>query len=285
MLKPRFEQMSDYQRIETAINFIVEQGNAQPSLEEIAAAVHLSPFHFQRLFSQWAGVTPKRFLQTLTVERAKALLAHSKPLLEVSDLVGLSGPSRLHDHFVKLEAVTPGEYKNAGSGLTINYGISETPFGLVFLATTARGICKIAFVNSSDIGAPLEQLVAEWPNAQVVENIEATGELVDNLFQAKAAETEVSQPVSLYVRGTNFQVKVWKALLQIPLGALTSYSEVATAVGSPKAVRAVGTAVGANPAAFAIPCHRVIRQSGGIGGYRWGETRKHAIHAWESARA
>ncbi len=277
--------MSDYQRIETAINFIVEQGNAQPSLEEIAAAVHLSPFHFQRLFSQWAGVTPKRFLQTLTVERAKALLAHSKPLLEVSDLVGLSGPSRLHDHFVKLEAVTPGEYKNAGSGLTINYGISETPFGLVFLATTARGICKIAFVNSSDIGAPLEQLVAEWPNAQVVENIEATGELVDNLFQAKAAETEVSQPVSLYVRGTNFQVKVWKALLQIPLGALTSYSEVATAVGSPKAVRAVGTAVGANPAAFAIPCHRVIRQSGGIGGYRWGETRKHAIHAWESARA
>jgi len=285
LLKPRFEQMSDYQRIETAINFIVEQGNAQPSLEEIAAAVHLSPFHFQRLFSQWAGVTPKRFLQTLTVERAKALLAHSKPLLEVSDLVGLSGPSRLHDHFVKLEAVTPGEYKNAGSGLTINYGISETPFGLVFLATTARGICKIAFVNSSDIGAPLEQLVAEWPNAQVVENIEATGELVDNLFQAKAAETEVSQPVSLYVRGTNFQVKVWKALLQIPLGALTSYSEVATAVGSPKAVRAVGTAVGANPAAFAIPCHRVIRQSGGIGGYRWGETRKHAIHAWESARA
>lgn len=276
--------MSDYQRIEKAINYILEQSNSQPSLEDIAAAVHLSPFHFQRLFSQWAGVTPKRFLQTLTVERAKELLAQSKPLLEVSDLVGLSSASRLHDHFVKLEAVTPGEYKTGGRGMTINYGVHETPFGKAFIALTDRGICKIAFLDKAGSAPHLTNLKAEWKHALIEEDTGATGSAIASLFDQPPLE-QAKQPISLFVRGTNFQVQVWQALLQIPQGSLSTYSDVAAAVGKPKAARAAGSAIGANPVAFAIPCHRVIQQSGGIGGYHWGTTRKHAIHAWESARA
>lgn len=278
--------MSNYQRIEKAIRFIEANADAQPSLEDVAASVNLSPFHFQRLFSQWVGITPKRFLQTLTVERAKQLLAESKPLLQVSDEVGLSTASRLHDHFVQLEAVTPGQYKTAGKGLSIQYGIHDTRFGKAFIAATERGICKISFIDEEDsplerIQSELDRLRQDWPMASIEENDEVTAAAASAVFENTF---DANRPISLYVRGTNFQVMVWKALLQIPQASLQSYSSIAAAVGRGSAVRAVGTAVGANPVAFSIPCHRVVRQTGGIGGYRWGETRKHAMHAWESAQ-
>lgn len=271
--------MSDYQRIAKAIDFLVENADAQPSLEQIAASVHLSPFHFQRLFSSWVGVTPKRFLQTLTVERAKELLAAAEPLDAVSDAVGLSTSSRLHDHFISLEAVTPGQYKTAGLGLEIKYGIHQTPFGKCVLATTDRGICKLAFVENEE--EEITALQQQWPEAELERNQQSTAVLVSSLFES---DKNPSRPISLQVRGTNFQVMVWRALLQIPQGSLQSYSGIAEAIGKPSATRAVGTAIGSNPIAFLIPCHRVVRQSGAIGGYRWGETRKHAMHAWESAR-
>ena len=273
--------MSDYDRIAEAISFIVSRVNSQPTLEEIAGHLHLSPFHFQRLFCRWAGVTPKRFLQVLTVERAKQLLSESKPLLEVSDSLGLSSGSRLYDHFVHLEAVTPGEYKKGGVGLTIEYAVHDTPFGKAFIATTPRGICGFAFLESAQIDEYLTGLHKKWPHARVHENRQRTLAVIKGMF---GGEKKLDRPVSLHVSGTNFQISVWKALLQIPPATVASYSQVATAIGHPSSARAVGLAVGANPVAFLIPCHRVIQQSGKLGGYHWGETRKQAMHAWESAR-
>ena len=276
--------MSDYQRIEKAIHYILENQDRQPSLEDIAAAINLIPFHFQRLFSHWAGITPKRFLQIITLERAKELLSQSKPLLAVSEDIGLSGTARLHNHFVSLEAVTPEQYKTAGAGLNIKYNRTNTPFGSAFIAATDRGICKISFLDVdtafADPDRHLTQLQQDWPSAKFTQDSAAIEALSKDLFEQGKQST---QPLSLHVRGTNFQVMVWRALLQIPPGQLQSYSSIAKAIGKPKAVRAVGTAIGANPLAFVIPCHRVIQQSGGIGGYRWGTARKHAIHAWESA--
>ena len=273
--------MSDYDRIAEAISFIVSRVNSQPGLEEIARHLHLSPFHFQRLFSRWAGVTPKRFLQVLTVERAKQLLSESRPLLEVSDSLGLSSGSRLYDHFVHLEAVTPGEYKMGGAGLTIEYAVHDTPFGNAFIAITPRGICGFAFLENTEIDWHLTDLYKKWPHAMARENRQRTRRVVQAMF---GGEKKPDRPASLHVTGTNFQISVWKALLQIPPATVASYSQVATAIGHPYSARAVGLAVGANPVAFLIPCHRVIQQSGKLGGYHWGETRKQAIHAWESAR-
>jgi AraC family transcriptional regulator of adaptative response/methylated-DNA-[protein]-cysteine methyltransferase len=273
--------VSDFDRIARAIDFIVNRVSKQPTLNEIAAHVHVSPFHFQRLFCRWAGVTPNRFLQVLTVERAKQLLGESTPLLEVSDSLGLSSGSRLYDHFVHLEAVTPGEYKMGGTGLTIEYGVHDTPFGKAFVAVTPRGICNFSFLDSTDVDGHLTGLYKQWPHAMLRENRQRTHAVVSAMFDV---EMKLDRPLSLHVSGTNFQINVWKALLQIPPGAVTSYTQVASAIGHPNAARAVGQAVGANPVAFLIPCHRVIRQSGQLGGYRWGETRKHAIHAWEAAR-
>lgn len=273
--------MSDYARIEQAIIYITNSVTNQPSLENIAQHLHLSPFHFQRLFSRWTGVTPKRFLQVLTVERAKQLLRESRPLLAVADSVGLSSGSRLYDHFVQLEAITPGEYKSGGTGLTIDYAVHNTPFGEVFIAVTPKGVCKLAFMLHDDIDEHIADLFKTWPHAVIRRNQSTTLEVVRKMFGGKSKS---NQPLSLYVAGTNFQISVWKALLQIPPGRVASYSQVATAIGHPKAARAVGTAAGANPVAFLIPCHRVIQQSGKLGGYHWGETRKHAMHAWETAR-
>lgn len=273
--------MSDYDRIAEAISFIVSRVNNQPSLQEIARHLHLSPFHFQRLFCRWAGVTPKRFLQVLTLERAKELLRESKPLLEVSESLGLSSGSRLYDHFVHLEAVTPGEYKMGGVGLTIEYAVHDTPFGKAFIATTQRGICSFAFLERVEIEDHLIDLKSKWPHATLHENRQRTLGVVQTMF---SSEKKMDHPVSLHVCGTNFQISVWKALLRIPPAAVASYSHVASAIGRPNSARAVGLAVGANPVALLIPCHRVIRQSGKLGGYHWGERRKHAIHAWESAR-
>ena len=273
--------MSDYDRIAQAISFIVDRVASQPTLKEVATHLHLSPFHFQRLFCRWSGVTPKRFLQALTLERAKQLLSESRPLLEVSDSLGLSSGSRLYDHFVHLEAVTPGEYKKGGVGLTIEYAVHDTPFGHAFIAITTRGICKFAFLEYSEINTSMSDLSAKWPHAKFHENYRSTQTIIKTMFDV---EKKQDRPLSLHVSGTNFQISVWKALLEIPPGTVTSYTQVATRVGRPRAARAVGTAIGANPIAFLIPCHRVIQQSGKLGGYHWGETRMHAIHAWESAR-
>ncbi|HQT29970.1 MAG TPA: methylated-DNA--[protein]-cysteine S-methyltransferase [Thiobacillus sp.] len=273
--------MSDYDRIAEAISFIANRVNSQPSLQEIAQHLHLSPFHFQRLFSRWAGVTPKRFLQVLTLERAKQLLSESKPLLEVSDTLGLSSGSRLYDHFVHLEAVTPGEYKLGGAGLALEYAVHDTPFGEAFIAITPRGICSFAFLAHAEADRHLHDLHKKWPHATVHENRQRTLAVIKTMF---GEEKKLDRPLSLHVSGTNFQISVWKALLQIPPAKVASYSQIATAIGHPGSARAVGQAVGANPVAILIPCHRVIQQSGKLGGYHWGETRKQALHVWESAR-
>jgi AraC family transcriptional regulator, regulatory protein of adaptative response / methylated-DNA-[protein]-cysteine methyltransferase len=273
--------MSDYDRIARAIFFIINRANSQPTLDEIAAHVHLSPYHFQRLFSRWAGVSPKRFLQVLTVERAKELLRESQPLLEVSYSVGLSSGSRLYDHFVQLEAVTPGEFKTGGESVTIEYAVHDTPFGQVFIGVTDRGICSLQFLDNGKIDSPLKGLYKKWPCARLFENRNRTSVMINSIFNGKK---NPDRPLSLYVTGTNFQVNVWKALLRISPGKVASYSQVASAIGHPNASRAVGLAVGHNPVAFLVPCHRVIQQSGKLGGYHWGETRKHAMLAWEEAR-
>ncbi|MFM5655859.1 bifunctional transcriptional activator/DNA repair enzyme AdaA [Aeromonas veronii] len=273
--------MSDYARIADAIRFIASQVERQPTLDEIAAHVHLSPFHFQRLFSRWAGVTPKRYLQVLTLERAKALLQESRPLLEVADTLGLSSGSRLYDHFVQLEAVTPGEYKLRGAGLVIDHGVHDTPFGQAFVALTPRGVCNFSFLDDKAPEAPLAALAHSWPEAELREAPSRTQNVINTMFDGSKAP---DRPISLHVSGTNFQISVWRALLQIPPAKVVSYARVANAVGNPKAARAVGLAVGANPVALMIPCHRVIQQNGKLGGYHWGETRKQAIHAWEAAR-
>jgi|TARA_B110000879_G_scaffold198250_1_gene269778 AraC family transcriptional regulator of adaptative response/methylated-DNA-[protein]-cysteine methyltransferase len=273
--------ISDYQRIADAIEFIAANADHQPSLEAIAAQLNLSPFHFQRLFSRWAGVTPKKYLQILTVERAKQLLAEARTLLAVSDKVGLSSASRLHDHFVQLEAVTPGEFKTGGAGVSIDYAVYSSPFGGVFVAATARGICKLSFIDQDQIEIHIADLQRRWPKATLRNRDSDRLNIIESLF---TDNQKIDRPLSLHVSGTNFQINVWRALLRIPEGALASYSQVAEAVGRPKAARAVGTAIGSNPIAFFIPCHRVLQQSGNIGGYHWGTIRKHAMHAWESAR-
>lgn len=273
--------MSDYARIADTIRFIASQVARQPTLDEIAAHVHLSPFHFQRLFSRWAGVTPKRYLQVLTLERAKALLQESRPLLEVANTLGLSSGSRLYDHFVQLEAVTPGEYKQRGAGLVIDHGVHDTPFGQAFVALTPRGVCNFSFLDDQAPQTPLSALAQSWPEAELREAPSRTQGVIHTMFDGSKTQ---DRPISLHVSGTNFQISVWRALLQIPPAKVVSYAQVASAVGNPKAARAVGLAVGANPVALMIPCHRVIQQNGKLGGYHWGETRKQAIHAWEAAR-
>jgi len=280
-MESREDFVSDYERIKSAIEFICDNVGSQPTLNEIAAHIQLSPSHFQRLFSRWAGVSPKRYLQVLTVERAKQLLAESRSLLEVSGTLGLSSGSRLYDHFVQLEAVTPGEYRTAGQGMDIDYGVHDTPFGEAFIALTERGICSLEFLHDSSAEVLLQKLSGKWKHSSIHENQNRTRGVVDQIF---GSQHQDARPFTLQVSGTNFQVKIWQALLRIPPGMVVSYSDIARFIGSPKSARAVGTAIGDNPVAFLIPCHRVIRQNGNLGGYHWGESRLHAIHAWESAR-
>ena len=267
--------MNDYDKIATAIRYIRKNIAAQPSLEDISSQVHLSPYHFQRLFSRWAGVTPKRFLQVLTLQNAKALIKQNHlPLLEISDSLGLSSGSRLYEHFVHLEAVTPSEYKQSGLNLVIHYGCYSGPFGNTFIALTPRGICKLSFIENNDLDEQLISLKYKWPQAKFIEDNNQAAKAIEDIF---SKPKKISAPLSVLVQGTNFQVKVWQALLTLNSGDLTSYGEIAKAIGKPKAARAVGTAIGANPIAFVIPCHRVIQKSGELGGYRWGEVRKHAM--------
>lgn len=275
--------VKDYERIRRAIEFLRARVTSQPSLDEVAAHVHLSRFHFQRLFSRWAGTTPKRFQQALTLELGKSLLDGDATLLHAADSLGLSSTSRLHDHFVQLEAVTPGEYKSKGQGLVIGYDVADTPVGRLFAAATPRGICRAAFLDDEqDPAEELAGLRSIWPLAVLRRDADAATRISKHIGFSGAAGTS---PLSLHVRGTNFQVAVWRALLRIPPGHAVSYAAVAAAVGRPNAVRAAGRAVGANPVAFMIPCHRVIRQSGALGGYRWGVTRKEVILTWERLRS
>ena len=280
-----FSDNQDYQRIAAAIQYLTQHRQQQPSLQALAAAIGLSPFHCQRLFQRWAGISPKKFLQYLTVEHAKTLLAQSHSVLDAALETGLSGPSRLHDHFVSLEAVTPGEYKSGGLGLTIRYGLHTSPFGLMLLALSERGICALRFIDQQSLEEALEQLAAGWPQAQLQSDQTGTAEVAACIFRAPQDQPWQDKPLPVLVRGTPFQISVWKALLQIPAGEVCSYSTIAQAVGRPQAVRAVGSAVGRNPVAFLIPCHRVLRSAGELGGYRWGLVRKQALLAWESAQA
>jgi AraC family transcriptional regulator of adaptative response/methylated-DNA-[protein]-cysteine methyltransferase len=263
----------DYQRIAAAIRYLRLNTLEQPSLEQVAAQVGLSPHHFQRIFRRWAGVSPKRFLQFLTAAHAKQLLRQSQPVLEASFAVGLSSPGRLHDLLINVDAVTPGEYKKRGEGLLIEYGQHKTPFGTCLIAVTVRGICRLDFLETSKADASLVSLHEDWPRATIRENRQRTAPQVEQIFMGK----DRTVPMTLLLRGTNFQLKVWQALLQIPQGSVASYGYLAKKLQCPKASRAVGTAVSQNPFGFLIPCHRVLREDGGLGGYRWGEERKLSI--------
>ncbi|MBT2788551.1 MULTISPECIES: methylated-DNA--[protein]-cysteine S-methyltransferase [unclassified Halomonas] len=273
--------MNDYARIEKAMAYMVAHAAEQPNLETVAAQVHLSAFHFQRLFCRYAGISPKRFLQALTLERSKQLIQASTSLLDIAHTLGLSGGSRLYDHFVQLEAVTPGEYKRQGEGVEIAYGVHETPLGSMFVAVTPRGICRMGFVDATNSEELLARLAKEWPRSMLCHSPDATRFAVEKLFNQPEEGTAA---LSLHVTGTNFQIAVWRALLTIPEGQLASYSHIAQALGTPKSSRAVGNAVGANPIAVWIPCHRVIQQSGALGGYRWGLDKKQMVQAWELAK-
>ncbi len=272
----------DYARIEKAILFLEGDFRRQPSLAEAAARVGLSEYHFQRLFRRWAGISPKRFLQYLTAEYARELLRQSRSTLEVAYDAGLSGPGRLHDLLVSVEAMTPGELKRGREGLSIRYGIHPSPFGDCLLALTERGICALAFLVDEGKEVAIEELRGRWPGAQLSEDGAATLPVVRQIFDLPREHG--GPALSLHLKGTNFQLKVWEALLRIPPGSALSYEDVAAEVGTPRAARAVGSAVARNPVAFLIPCHRVIRRTGAFGEYRWGSARKKALLGWEAAR-
>ena len=280
VMPARASDARDYERVARAIEFLRRNAASQPDLTAVARHLHLSEHHFQRLFTRWAGVSPKRFVQYLTVEHAKSRLAATSSLLDLAGAVGLSGPGRLHDLFVTLEALSPGEYKAGGSGLAIRYGVHESPFGTALVAVTARGICGLHFVDGVADG--IARLRQDWPGAELRQDRDGTASIVEQLFSPLSSPP--GRPLALLVKGSNFQVKVWRALLELPFGSLATYGHVAGRIGAPGSARAVGTAIGANPIAWLIPCHRVIRESGALGGYRWGTERKAAMLGWEAGR-
>ena len=270
----------DYDRVERAIRFIAEHRLEQPSLDEVADAMGLSPFHAQRVFRSWAGVSPKRFLGLLTVEHAKSLLRADESVLGAAFEVGLSGGSRLHDLFVGLEAITPGEYKSLGADLVLRWGVHETPFGPGLFVASERGLARLSFLAGGHLDHALAEARGDWPLSRFVEDAPATAALAAAAFGPSGE----AAPLRLFAKGTPFQIQVWRALMRVPAGAATSYGDLAAELGRPGAARAVGRACGANRIAILIPCHRVIRETGAIGGYHWGLERKQAVLAWESAR-
>lgn len=269
-----------YHRIAETIEYLKKNFQSQPGLDELAKQAHLSPFHFQRLFTEWAGISPKKFLQFLTVEYAKDMLKEKQvSLFDAAFETGLSGTGRLHDLFIKIEGMTPGEFKNGGEQLSINYSFAESPFGDIIVASTPKGICHLAFAD--DKKTALEELKMRFPRAywnQVVDMIQ------QNALHIFKQDWNKPEAIKLHIKGTAFQLKVWQALLEIPSGQLSTYSRLAEKIQQAGAARAVGTAVGDNPVAFLIPCHRVIKSTGLIGDYHWGSTRKTAIIGWEAAR-
>lgn len=278
-----YPQLSeDYKRMEQAILYLEENYHRQPNLKEIAGSVHLSEFHFQRLFTRWAGVSPKKFMQFLTLDHAKKLLEESKSVLDATYEAGLSSPGRLHDLFVNIEAVTPGEFKQKGAGLKISYGIHPSPFGECLLAVTERGICGLSFIEKENPKTAIRYLQSKWPEAKLVEKPAATKPYVEKIFKSPSGNG--APKLNLFLQGTNFQIKVWEALLKIPAGCVASYEEIAARIGKPTASRAVGSAVANNSIAYLIPCHRVIQKIGAFGNYRWGAPRKKAMLIWESAK-
>lgn len=270
----------DYARIAQAIGYIRSHFKQQPSLDEIAHEVALSNAHFQRMFTEWAGVSPKKFLQYTSIEHAKRMLADTRlPLSVVAQDTGLSGTGRLYDLFVSIEGMTPGEYKNGGANLSINYSFAQTPFGQVFIASTGKGICAMEFTDVYD--SPRDALFHKFPHAKFTQ---AADEMQQNALLLFIRDWSKLREIKLHLKATGFQLKVWEALLRIPMGRLATYGDIAAQIEKPKACRAVGTAVGNNPVAFLIPCHRVIRSSGEFGNYRWGEVRKAAMIGWEAAK-
>lgn len=275
-------QSNDYERIARAIAYLEDHAAEQPSLGAAARAAGLSEFHFQRLFRRWAGVSPKRFVQFVTAQRAKRRLQEGDTVLATAYDVGLSGPGRLHDLLVSTEAVTPGQVRAAGAGLEIRWGRHPTPFGDCLIAATPRGVCHLSFHERGETEPGLERLRRDWPAARLIRDQAGTARLAARVF--RTGRERAGTPLALHMRGTNFQLKVWEALLRVPAAETTTYGTIAAAVGAPGAARAVGSAVGDNPIAFVIPCHRVLRGTGALGGYRWGVERKRAMLAWESAR-
>lgn len=274
------QQQINYSRIAEAITYIQQHFKEQPDLDDVAAHVHVSPYHFQRMFTEWAGVSPKKFLQYLSVEYAKEVLRNKHAtLFDAAFETGLSGTGRLHDLFIKIEGMTPGEFKNGGESLEINYSYAETAFGNIMVASTNKGICYTAFTtNETDA---LKVLQSHFPNARLKQ---MTDLIQQNALYIFTHEWSRLNEIKLHLKGTPFQLKVWEALLKIPMGQLSTYSSIAMQVEKPLAARAVGTAIGSNPVAYLIPCHRVIQSGGNIGGYMWGPERKAAIIGWEAAR-
>jgi AraC family transcriptional regulator of adaptative response/methylated-DNA-[protein]-cysteine methyltransferase len=274
---------NDYSRIEQVIYYIEKNASRQPDLKEIPEHIHLSEYHLQRLFTRWVGVSPKRFLQFITKEHAKQLLAESTSLLETTYQVGLSSPGRLHDLFITWEAVTPGEYKLRGNGLNINYGFHPTPFGEILLGSTDRGICNLSFVMPTGRLEALDTMQNAWPLANLAENPHLTQSMIEDIFPP--TNQYPTHSLHLYLNGSNFQLKVWEALLSIPSGNVVSYRDIASYLGKPNASRAVGNALANNPVAVLIPCHRVIHSLGEFGNYHYGQARKVALLGWEMAKA
>ncbi len=274
------QEKIDFQRIAKAIGYLKSNFKSQPNLEEVAEKVHVSPYHFQRMFTEWAGVSPKKFLQYISIEHAKRLLKDEQATLsETSYETGLSGIGRLHDLFVNIEGMTPAEYKNGGKNLSINYSFADSPFGTILVASTAKGICHLAFAD--DEQKAYQELVQMFPNASYKQK---TDPIQQNALFVFAHDWSKLPEIKLHLKGTAFQIKVWEALINIPVGQLSTYGKIAKSIDNEKASRAVGTAIGSNPVAFLIPCHRVIRSTGEFGGYHWGSDRKVAMIGWEASR-
>jgi len=274
------QDMLNYNRIAGAIDYLKTHFKDQPNLDEVAEKINLSPFHFQRLFTEWAGVSPKKFLQYLSVEHAKNILKDKQStLMDAAYETGLSGTGRLHDLFIKIEGMTPGEFKNGGENLGINYSFAESPFGDILVASTPKGICYMAFAENRE--QAFIELKAAFPNARYTQVVDF---IQQNALYVFTHDWDKLSQVKLHLKGTEFQLKVWQTLLKIPMGQLSTYGEIARVISNPKASRAVGSAIGDNPVAFIIPCHRVIQSTGNFGQYHWGSTRKTAMIGWEAAK-
>ncbi len=283
MLVTPQEDHINYYRIEQAIHYLEKNFQRQPDLYEVAEVSHLSPFHFQRMFTEWAGISPKRFLQFLTIDFLKEKLKESKNLAEAAEAAGLSGQSRVYDLFTTLEAVTPQEYKLHGAGIPIDYGVHETPFGKCLIGVTERGVCWLSFLQpDKDEKSELENMKEHWHNSVLHQDQALTKIFVDSIFHRKDGEAQMK--LHVFVKGSNFQIKVWEALLKLPVGSVATYKDIAIQIQNPQAMQAVGSAVGSNHIAYLIPCHRVIRKDGILGEYRWSSTRKKSMIGWEMAK-
>lgn len=274
------KQTHDYDLVKHTLAFISENWREQPSLETLADQAGLSPTHLQRLFTRWAGLSPKAFLQAVTLDHARGLLRDSASILDASYELGLSGPGRLHDLFVTHEGMSPGIYKAHGRGLSIRYGFHDCPFGRALILITSEGLAGLAFADHGKEKSALADMTSRWPEATYVEDQQATASYAKRIFEAERWQPD--QPLKIVFIGTDFEIRVWETILRIPFGKASTYSDIACHIGKPKAARAVGSAVGKNPISFVVPCHRVLEKSGGLGGYHWGLTRKRAILGWEA---